>query len=99
MDIEQLKLILDMVSSAGDGAFVIAIIYFAKSFLLTLVVIGSFLWSLKSVLGTMSNAHGNSIICNELLSRVTNGNQNHCDNDNTRVKVRKYLDSLIKEDK
>lgn len=40
MDIEQLKLILEMVQAAGEGAFIIAIIYFVYALLKFLLAIG-----------------------------------------------------------
>lgn len=40
MDMEQLKLILDMVGAAGDGAFALAVIFFVKEFVSMLLVAG-----------------------------------------------------------
>jgi hypothetical protein len=37
MDIEQLKLILDLVGTAGEGAFTVAIVYFSVGILKSLI--------------------------------------------------------------
>ena len=37
MDIEQLKLIIEAISSAGDGAFKFAVLWLCKDFILSLL--------------------------------------------------------------
>lgn len=43
MDIEQLKLILETVGAAGDGAFTLAMIYFALGLLKSFLAPGAFI--------------------------------------------------------
>lgn len=47
MDIEQLKLILETVNAAGEGAYTIALLWLFKSYFETLAFAGVVIYALK----------------------------------------------------
>lgn len=58
MDMEQLKLILDMVGDAGDGAFTIAIVYFSVDILSMLIGAGLFVFFLVKAVQLIREGNG-----------------------------------------
>ena len=66
MDIEQLKLILDTIGAAGEGAFVLGLLWFLKPYFLGTLFTGVFLYSLSKVINALSNIHKAVAIINQI---------------------------------
>lgn len=60
MDIEQLKLVIDMLSNAGEGVFWIAILWIAKGYFIGMLVAGTIITSLFLVLGVVKKTCNDS---------------------------------------
>ena len=56
MDIEQLKLILETISKAGEGAFIIAIMWMIKGYLVPILIFTAVLICSKWSVGIIANA-------------------------------------------